>query len=84
MTAVVYLLLVGRGAAFYRVGWPLFLAGGHYGAARYMTGFWEGKAKIPLMEQYNSAIDDSKGVIKLLDPIAAGWAVVAVLKLVGL
>ena len=84
LTAVIYLLFVGRGAAFYRVGWPLFLAGGHYWTARYMTGFWDGKAKVPLMNQYNSAIDDSKQVIKLLDPVAVGWVAIAVLKLVGL
>ena len=84
MTAVVYLIFVGGGLGFYRIGWPLFLAGGHYWVARYMRDFWNTKAKIPLMQEYNSAIDDSKEVIKMLEPIAAAWVAVAVLKLVGL
>lgn len=56
----------------------------HFGSARYMEKFWATKASVPLLDQYNAAIQQSMDVIGLLDVLSAGWAIMALLKLFGL
>ncbi len=80
---MVYVIFVSRGTGFLLVTWPALLAAGEYFVARYMRSFWEAKAKIPLLDEYNAAVSDTISVIGYLDVLAFGWAVVAVLKLAG-
>lgn len=46
-----------------------------------MRSFWDSKAKIPLLDEYNEAISDTKTVIDMLNWMAAGWTAIAVCKL---
>lgn len=77
----------GRNGVFsasWRWIWPVFLAAGLFSAARYMENFWATKAKVPLLEQYNAAIKQSTDVFTFLNLIGALWAVLGLLKLLGL
>lgn len=49
-----------------------------------MHDFWATKAKMPLLDQYNAAVSQSMEVIGFLEALSVGWAIVAVLKLLGL
>ncbi len=80
---MVYVTLVSGGAGFFKMAWPALLAAGEYSVCRYMRSVWDRKAKIPLLDDYNAAVSDTVSVIGLLDVLAVGWAVVAVLKLLG-
>ena len=46
-----------------------------------MRSFWDPKAKIPALSDYNEAISESKTVIAMLTWIGAGWTAIAGLKL---
>jgi hypothetical protein len=63
------------------LGWLVLLASGAFYVSGYMRSFWDSKAKIPLLDDYNEAISDSKTVIAILAWIGAGWTTIAVLKL---
>jgi len=80
---VVFVTSVSKGGSLLKVAWPLLLGAGEYLVSRYMRSFWEQKAKIPLLDEYNAAVSDTISVIGYLDVLAFGWGVVAVLKLVG-
>ena len=79
LSSVVFTLFLSKGASFFKVVWPLVLAAGEYSVCRYMRSFWD----IPLLDEYNAAVSDTVSVISYLYVLAFGWAVVAVLKLVG-
>lgn len=64
--------------------WPVFVAAGLFGAARYMQNFWATKAKVPFLEQYNDAIKQSTDVLTFLNVAGALWGVLGTLKLLGL
>ncbi len=83
LTSAIFVVFVSAGASFFNVVWPLALSAGEYAVCRYMRSFWDKKAKIPLLDEYNAAISDTVSVIGLLDVLALGWVVVAVLKLIG-
>ncbi len=57
------------------------MASGAFYVAGYMRSFWDSKAKIPLLDEYNEAISDTKTVIDILYWIDAGWTAIAVSKL---
>lgn len=46
-----------------------------------MRSFWDSKAKIPLLDEYNEAISDTQTVIDMLNWVGAGWTAIAVVKL---
>jgi hypothetical protein len=60
------------------------MSAGMYYTRVYMEGFWGAKAKIPLVDEYNEAISDNTTVIWFANLLATGWAVVGLLKVVGL
>lgn len=84
ISALVYAFTVPKGFNLYRIAWPVLLAAGQKYAARYMDSFWSDKAKVPMLDDYNEAISDSRNVIGFLDVLTVGWGVIAVLKAVGL
>jgi len=49
-----------------------------------MRDFWAKKAKIPLVDDYNHAIEDSVNVIGLLDLLVVGWGVLLLFQAIGL
>jgi hypothetical protein len=53
-------------------------------SSRYMRDFWAKKAKIPLVDDYNHAIEDSVNVIGLLDLLVVGWGVLLLFQAIGL
>lgn len=84
-----YSLFVSSGdsvfVAPWRSIWPAILAVAlRFGTARYMENFWATKANVPLLDQYNAAIQQSMEIIGLLDGLSVGWGVMALLKLFGL
>lgn len=46
-----------------------------------MEKFWATKANVPLLDQYNAAIQQSMDVVGLLDVLSVGWGMMALLKL---
>lgn len=87
-SAIAYVAFIPSGggiAAPLRCIWPALLGAVlRFGTARYMHGFWATKAKMPLLDQYNTAISQSMDVIGFVDVLSVGWGIMAVLKLVGL
>ncbi|KAJ4422186.1 hypothetical protein N0V82_003155 [Gnomoniopsis sp. IMI 355080] len=84
-----YSLFVSSGdsvfVAPWRSIWPAILAVAlRFGTARYMEKFWATKANVPLLDQYNAAIQQSMEIIGLLDGLSVGWGLMALLKLFGL
>ncbi len=77
------MLWVPVGPGVVTVGWPLAVAAAQLAVNRYMRAFWESKAKIPLLDEYNLAVSDTIYVIGFLNVLAVGWAAIAVLKAVG-
>ena len=71
------------GFSFFAVLVAAALSAGVYLSSQYMQNFWQNKAKVPLMDEYNSAITDTLNVISLSTVVAIGWGFVAVLKLTG-
>jgi hypothetical protein len=71
------------GSGIWAIVWPLLLAAADNFAARYMDSFWAGKAKVPMMDDYNDAISANLTVIHHLNYLALGWLLMGVLRLVG-
>ncbi|CRK43792.1 hypothetical protein HYQ45_002387 [Verticillium longisporum] len=78
-----FVLITSSKLVFRNTAWALALAAGSYGISLYMRSYWNNKAKIPMLEEYNRAIEDSTQVAKALDVLVLGWLVVAPLKLFG-
>ncbi|KAG7122143.1 hypothetical protein HYQ44_003041 [Verticillium longisporum] len=78
-----FVLFTSSKLVFRNSAWALVLAAGSYGISLYMRSYWNNKAKIPMLEEYNRAIEDSTQVAKALDVLVLGWLVVAPLKLFG-
>lgn len=55
----------------------------HYASYR-MRSFWRGKPKVPMMAEWNAAVDESRDVTELLGILRCIWVLVALLKLAGL
>jgi hypothetical protein len=81
---VSFLLFTSVKLVFRNTAWALVLAAGAYGVGLYMRSFWSNKAKIPMVEDYNRAIEDTTQVTKALDGLVLGWLVLAPLKLFGI
>ncbi|KAM9884810.1 hypothetical protein VDGL01_00995 [Verticillium dahliae] len=78
-----FVLFTSSKLVFRNTAWALVPAAGSYGISLYMRSYWNNKAKIPMLEEYNRAIEDSTQVSKALDVLVLGWLVVAPLKLFG-
>ncbi|KAM0325926.1 hypothetical protein ACHAQA_007231 [Verticillium albo-atrum] len=81
--SVSFLLFTSSKLFFRNAAWSLVLTAGSYGVGLYMRSYWNNKAKIPLLEEYNRAIEDSTQVAKALDALVLGWLVLTPLKLFG-
>jgi hypothetical protein len=81
LSALYYAAFAVHGAGPFALGWPVVLASGAFYASWYMRSFWDSKAKIPLLHDYNEAISDSETVIGTLPWIGTGWMAVALLRL---
>ncbi|KAH8911102.1 hypothetical protein BR93DRAFT_964919 [Coniochaeta sp. PMI_546] len=81
LSSLCYVAFVTRQSGLVLLGWPTLLASGAFYVTGYMRSFWDSKAKIPLLDEYNEAISDTQTVIDLLNWIGAGWTAIAVVKL---
>ncbi|KAH8898300.1 hypothetical protein GQ53DRAFT_802669 [Thozetella sp. PMI_491] len=84
ITAIYFLLFVPAGFGIRRIVWAVAVAAGEHFSSQYMHSFWNDKGKIPLMDDYNAAIEDTVNVIGLSDLLAFGWGLMGALKLFGL
>jgi hypothetical protein len=83
-TSFYFLLFVPHGFSFRAALWAALISAAEHFAGQYMHNFWNDKAKIPLMDDYNEAISHTVNVIGLSDVLAVGWGVLCVMKLIGL
>ncbi|KAL8372167.1 hypothetical protein RB595_001795 [Gaeumannomyces hyphopodioides] len=68
----------------YRAIWAALVAAAQHYASDHMRAFWRGKPKVPMMGEWNAAIDECKDVTELLGVLRLIWVLVALLKLAGL
>ncbi|KAB5539498.1 hypothetical protein GE09DRAFT_319453 [Coniochaeta sp. 2T2.1] len=77
LSALYHTVFVPRPSGMLVVGWPILMASAAIYVQRYMRSFWDSKAKIPLLDDYNEAISDTKTVIDTMTWISIGWVAVA-------
>ena len=81
LSSLYYARFVTRQTGAVLLGWPVLMAAGGAYLTRYMRSFWDSKAKIPLLDEYNEAISDTQAVIGTMDWLVTGWSLVAFVKL---